>query len=525
MASGTLSIGRFVVTDESFSLNELVDVTADAPASGETIVYKDSSVDASFTTGWHSTALTTNDLSDSNTSTAVQNDVLAYNDNALDATWPTAFVPKNVGSIFSDLEATVNSIVAVNTAKIQAEAGNPAKTDMVLFSATPSATGETCSVCSNGSNNIISKKEPTEGAFSFVQTLGKGEKMSETYPAGTILRSSKGIYGLSGPFPTPLGPQSFALDKCQFYVSGAADLNIVSLGTEVTVSLFSGDRLTTLAGPTIVAAYQVASFSCPATGEYFVSSSGPISACVNQSGSNIRLLAPMLTELITWNPSCRVSALEATTTVTYYQRTGATATVSVSPGTSVELNAGSGTFLNPTGCLRITADKPISTFTGSDGAGNQCLAGFPLSQMGQLFCNPSFIGSDFTYSIVGVAIASLYEGTATVYTSTGAILDTFTYVRSNPTTTADDQQYPSAGRWAPSAVSSATTWDGGYIETNTPAVCIMNSSGDSIWGSAGEEMWIVGSTPDDIRADIKKIDGLWRRRDISSAGVVSWNVC
>lgn len=513
------------MTDESFGLDELVDVTAVAPTSGETIVYKDNAVDAAFTTGWHSAALATNDLSDSNTTTAVQNDLLAYNDNSLDTTWATGFVPKNVGSIFSDLESTVNSIAGINTAKIQAAVGNAAKTDMVMYTATPSGTGETCSVCSNGSNNIISKKEPADGAFSFVQTLNKGEKMSATHPAGTILRSSKGMYGFSGPFSTPLGPQSFALTQCQFYVSGASTVNIVSLGTEVTCSLLSGDRATTLAGPTIVAAYLPQSFACPATGEYFLTSSGPICASVNENGSFIRVLTPMLTELLTWNTSCRVSALEAATSVTYYRRNGDTGTISVSPGTSVALGAGANLALDPNGCVRIAADKPISTFTGSDSTGAQSLSGFPLGQMAQMFCNPSFVGSDVGYAISGVAIASLYEGTATLYTSAGVILDTFTYVRSNPTTTASDQRYPAAGRWRPFDLSGATTWDGGYIETNTPSVCIMNSSGDSVWSSAGEEIWIVGSTPDEIKADIKTINGLYRRRDVDATGVVTWNVC
>lgn len=526
MTSGTLRIGRFIVTEESFGLGDLIDVTATAPSLGQTTVFKDNTVETGFTTGWHSVALSTNDLSDSNTTTAVQNDLFTYNFNALDNTWPTGFAPKNIGSIFSTLEATVNSIVGVNTATILAEAGNPAKTDMVLFSATPAATGETFSVCSNGSNNIISKKEPAENEFSFLQTLDRGEKFSATLPSGTVIRSSKGVYGFSGPFPTPLGPQSFGFSQIQFYVSEAASFNLASLGTEVTVSLITGDRTTTLSGPTIVAPYQTESFACPATGEYFVTSSGPICASVDQSGSAKRVLSPMTTDLLTWNTLCRVSALEADTTITYFRRNGDTDTATVSAGTSVLLNAGSDEELAADGCLRIIADKPVSAFTASDGAGSQTFSGFPVSQMAQLFCNPSFIGSDVSYAVSGVAIASIFEGTATVFTSAGVVLDTFTYSRGNATTTAADQQFPAAGRWKPSDVSGTTTWDGGYIETNTPAVCIMNSSGDTTWSSSGEEMFIVGSTPDTLRADIKEdADGLQRRRDIATDGTVAWNVC
>ena len=103
MASGTLRLGRFIVTDESFSLNELVDVTAETPSSGETIVYKDNTVDAAFTTGWHATPLTTNDLLDTQTTEAIQNDILAYNVSAADPTFGDGWFPKNVGSIFRTL--------------------------------------------------------------------------------------------------------------------------------------------------------------------------------------------------------------------------------------------------------------------------------------------------------------------------------------------------------------------------------------------------------------------------------------
>lgn len=524
--SGTITTGRFIVTEESFSLNDLVDVTADTPENNDVVLYKDNAVDPLFTTGWQATPFTTGSISGFTTENSAQNDLLAYNDNAIDPTYPTSWVPKNVSSVFTDLESTVNSIVGINTARIQAEAGDPSKTDMVMFSATPSGSGPTCSIGSNGSNNIISKKEPSDASFSFVQTMDRGSVLNLTYPEGTVLRSSKGMYGFSGPLPTPLGPQSFALTQCQFYVDGAATLTVVSLGTEVSVTLLSSDQTTVLSGPTIVASYQLSTFSCPSTGEYFVTSSGPVCASVNESGSKIRLLTPMSTELITWNTGCLVSALEATTSVTYYRRNGNTGTISVSPGTAVALGAGSNTNLAPGGCVLVTADKPISTWTETDSIGNQALSGFPVAQMSQLFSNPSFVDSTANYGQAGVAIASPYEGTATVYDNTGTVLDTFTYTRTNPVVTAAEQAFPAAGRWRPEEVSISTTWDGGYIETNTPAVCIMNFSGDVIWGSSGEEIFVVGSTPEEIKADIKKDgNGIWRRRDIDVAGAVSWNIC
>lgn len=527
MASGILNTGRFVITEESFALDDLVDVDADAPSNNDVVMYKDNAIEPAFTTGWHATPVTSDALAGFSTANAVQNDLLAYNDNAIDPTYDTSWVSKNVSSIFTDLESTVNSIVGINTAKIRAEAGDPAKTDMVMFSATPSGSGPTVSIGSNGPNNIISKKEPSDAAFSFVQTMDAGEVANLTYPIGTILRSSKGTYGFSGPLPTPLGPQSFALTQSQFYVSGTATLTAVSMGTEVTVTLFAANQSTILSGPTIVAAYQTSSFSCPSTGEYFVSSSGPICASVNEAGSNIRNLVPMSTELITFNTGCLVSALEATTSVTWYRRNGTTGTISVSPGTAVALGAGNTTALGNNGCVLVKADKPVSTWTTTDSIGTQALSGFPVSQLAQKFCNPSFIDSTANYAQSGVSISSPYEGTATVYDNTGTVLDTFDYSRTNPVVTAADQEYPAAGRWRPEEVSPTTTWDGGYIETTTPAICIMNFSGDTVvWNTNGEEIHILGTTPEEIKADIKKDgNGIWRRRDVSNTGVVTWNIC
>lgn len=524
--SGTVFTGKIVITEESFLLNDLVDVTSEAPVNSDVIVYKDNAVEPGFSTGWHATPLTTNDLGDSITTSVAQNDLLAYNDNTLDATFPTAFVPKNVGSIFTDLESTVNSIVGVNTAVIEAEIGNAAKTDMVLFTAVPSASGPTCSIGSNGSNNIISKKEPSDASFTFVQTMDKGETVNLTYPIGTVLRSNKGIYGFSGPAPTPLGPQSFAFTRSQFYVDGVATLNTVSMGTEVTITLFDGTQTTVLSGPIIVPAYQTLALSCPSAGEYYVTSSGPICASVDEGGSNIRPLSPMSTELITWNIGCLVSAAEATTSVTYYRRTGATGTITVSPGTPVFLGAGNNTLLNSNGCVLVKADKPISTWTTSDSIGTQAISGFPVSQLSQLFCNPSFVDSTNSYGQCGVAIGSPYEGTATVYDNTGTVLDTFDLLRANAVVTAADQVYPAAGRWRPQLVSATTTWDGGWIETNVPSMCVMNFSGDTVWNTDGEEIVIVGSTPEEIKADIKKdSNGIWRRRTVDNAGLVTWPIC
>jgi len=75
---------------------------------------------------------------------------------------------------------------------------------------------------------------------------------------------------------------------------------------------------------------------------------------------------------------------------------------------------------------------------------------------------------------------------------------------------------PAAGRWQPEDDALASL-DGGYVETNVPAVCFMNFNGSSVWtGSTGDEMAIAGSTPVEIKAEIKI--------DASGLGVIYHNV-
>ena len=66
-----------------------------------------------------------------------------------------------------------------------------------------------------------------------------------------------------------------------------------------------------------------------------------------------------------------------------------------------------------------------------------------------------------------------------------------------------------------------------WLYCTVPCTCIMNFSGSSVWTSAaGQEMAIVGTTPDNIKAEIRKdASNIFRRRDLSATGVVTWTVC
>jgi len=87
--------------------------------------------------------------------------------------------------------------------------------------------------------------------------------------------------------------------------------------------------------------------------------------------------------------------------------------------------------------------------------------------------------------------------------------------------------FPAAGQWQPIDLAVPVDWTGGWVQTNVPAVCVMNFMDSTIHtADNGDETMIPGVTPDEIRAEIvKDANGLFRRRDISATGIETWNIC
>ena len=531
--SGTVSVGKITYVSDSLTLDQIEDVTAVTNVHNNVIIYKDNLVDPLFTTGWHSNPLGIEDLTnvEVGTTNAVQhNEVVAYNDGT-DAAVEIGWVNRPITSLFTGLEATIEGIVASANAVIKGEEGDAGKTDMVMMTADVAAGDGTTNVSigSSTDNNKICKRELTDTDYVFIQSLDKGEIANLTYTVGTLIQSSKGIYGFTGPFPMPLGMPSFSLKLSRFSVSSLTSTIIcASSGTEVTVTLLASDGSTIVDGPTVLAANNVASFACGAVGEYIISSTGYIICTVNENGTRLRVLPPMSAEVIGWNNNASISALSGTASVDWYRQTGATGTQAVVAGTALAFSAaGNDADHAETGCIILRSDVPISSFANNDSSGLQAIPHWPLDQLSQSFPNPGYIDSNADYGQAGISIGSPYEGTATVYDATDTLVATFTYTRATTVVTAADQLCPAAGRWKPSDITISTVLDGGYILTNTPAICIINYSGSVLWtADAGDEIIIAGTTPDDLRAEIRKDAlGILRRRDVDAAGAVTWNVC
>ena len=531
-ASGSVSVGKLIYIEDSLTLDQIADVTASAPTHNDVIIYKNNIIDPGFTTGWHSNPLSIEDLTNVEIGTATvaaHNEVIAYNDGT-DVAVPVGWVNRPITSLFTGLETTIEGIVSSVDSINKGEQGNPGLTDMIMMTDSVSGGGPTnLSIGSAFDNNAIFKKEPTDTAFIFVQTLSKGEIANLTYPVSTQIRSTKGICGLTGPFPTPLGLSSFALKRNRFSSTVLLTTLVVSsMGTEVEVTLFESDGITVADGPTIIPIGGIISLACNSIGEFLMVSTGFVTCYINENDSRMRLLPPMSTELIGWNRNATLSSLSGTATVTWHRRNGVTGTQSVVEGTPIALDALAGNnqdYANNGGII-LRSDKPITAFAYDDTAGNQAAPYWPMDQLAQVFPNPSFLDDNIDNGISAIHICSPYEGSVIVYDSTDTEIASFNVTRTNPVVTAADQLFPANGRWQPED-DALLSLDGGYIVCTVPCTCIMNFSGSSVWTSAaGQEMAIVGTTPDNIKAEIRKdASNIFRRRDLSAAGVVTWTVC
>ena len=532
---GTINVGSIVVTQDSLNIDQLVDVDAAAPVHNDLLMYNDTLQDVSYTTGWHAKPLLLESMENVNTDTLpVHNEIIVWNDFATDPSYPDGFVNKDISAVFSNLGTIVKSIVNVQNSVMIAEGGDLSKTDQVMFTAGLAATGVVnVAVVSCEDNNALYKKEITDTDYVFVQNLDKGILFNTTYTAGTFFRSDKGLTGFSGPALYPLCPSACALKEARFYIQAAsATITCVSMGTDCEITVYQSDGITVESGPTSITSYNIATMAVAATGEYFIKATGFVACGIAEVGDiNLRYIVPMKPELIGWNTNCFITAQEASTTVTYHRRNNTTGTIAVSAGTTVD---GTGTFgsngeFAPGGGIILRSDNPISAVM-SDGTDSQAISLMPVSMLSQCFGIPATIGSVVaTYGVAGIFVVSPYEGTAIVYDNTGTLVNSFNFNRSgaiSPPIVTTDQLYPASQRWAPGD-DTLPALVGGYIETNVPAMIVVNVSEDTVWtGSVGKEIPLSGSTPESHKAEIRlDADGFARRRDMDNAGVVTWNVC
>lgn len=523
--TGTVTTRLLSINDKSGFLDNFSDVII-TPASHNQLVKYDS-------TNWVNSSITLDELSDMTLNSISHNDVLIWNDTL--NTWENG----KLSSLLTQLESVVNGVVAIKLSVFIGEEGNSSKALSVAFTDFEEG-GFTMSIGSCGDNNAIYKKGPSEVDFSFLATLNKGQNLGLTLEAGTVFRSDKGISGFSGPFPMPFGISNFSDTYFRFYALRNDNVvHATSAGRDSLVTLYASDETTIVDGPNFINAYGSTTLNCNANTEFVVVATTDIfcgtkgDRGLDETTTNnfidMRLIPPMSTELIVHSRNNRLSARFADTLVTYHRRNMTTGNFTVQSGTPLAIGGSTGnqTDYNPDGWLILRANAPITGFSGADASGWESTPVWPLTALAQLFPILSNIGGATTGRSASITLASPYEGTARVYDTSHVLLDTFTITRgTSPPATIDDQLYPASGQWIPESAIGNDVSDG-YVECDVPCVCICNFNASSIFTrDAGDEMAIPGSTPEDIRAHIRKdSDGFLRRRDIDNTGNETWVVC
>ena len=521
--SGTLSTRYVVINQDSGFLDQFTDVIITTPSHDQTIKYD--------TTNWVNSSISLNDLSDVQLTSVSHDDVLVWN--ATTSTWENA----KLTSLLTQLDGVVNGIVAVKLSVFIGERGDSAKSLSVAFTDDVES-GFTMSIGSHGDNNAIYIKSPSEIGFSFFTTLNRGQNMNLSLTAGTVFQSDKGLSGFSSPFPMPFGISNFSDTYFRLYAFRQTNVvHATSAGRDSLITLFASDETTIVDGPNFVSAYGSTVLNCDANAEFVVKSTTEIfcgtkgdrgSGVTENRFIDMRLVPPMGTEMIVHNRNNRISARFPTTTVTYHRRNMTTGTFNVDGGTPVSTTgiAGNNADYANDGWLIFRSDKPITGFSGADSLGWEATPAWPLTTLAQFFPILSNIGESTDFGASSINLAGPYEGTASVYDEAGVLLDTFAITRgTSPPATTDDQLFPAAGQWNPT-VSLGTEISSGYVECNVPCVCIMNFNGGSIFDDRGDEFAIPGSTPDEIRSQIRRDpDGFLRRRDIDVSGNETWVVC
>ena len=524
--SGTISTRLVEISENSGFLSQLTDVVITNASHDQTIKYD--------STNWvNSATVSLADLGDTALDSVAHNDVLIWN--SATSSWKNG----KLTSLLTTLEAVVNGIVAIKlSVYIGEELGDSAKALAVAFTDEVESTF-TMAIGSCGDNNAIYKKEPTDVGFSFLTTLNKGQRLDLTLPAGTVFRSDKGIAGFSCPFPMPFGISNLSAVYFRFFALRSANVvHVTSAGRDSSVVLLASDETTIVDGPVLISAYGSAVLTCNANAEFVVKSTTAVfcgtkgdrgAGITNNRFIDMRLVPPMATELLVHSRNNRVSAQFTDTEVTYYRRNMTTGNFTVQGGTPLAIGnlTGNQTDYNPDGFLILRANRPVTSFSGADSLGFESTPGWPLSALSQLFPILSTIGTSADLGRASITIASPYEGTCTVFSEAGVALHSFTITRgTSPASVPGDQQFPAAGQFSPQAdLGSAVS--SGYVECNVPCICICNFDGSAIFtGDAGDEIIIPGSTPDDIRAVIRKDpDGFLRRRDVDTSGVETWSLC
>lgn len=430
--------------------------------------------------------------------------------------------------------------------------------------------------------------------FLYQEFMDLGEPICFTgLSNGAIITATQGFYGFSecrnGTNESPMPLLSFGLsfkssfffmfrDSQQFDPGGTSAsqgwIHVVNGPLASTVSLKFGDGSIVQGQENIeLAPWQYFRFYSSGNVEYILDSNNPIMACINarMGGSSpryydSRLVMPTANRIASWPRSGNVSGPFFGTRAPWYNR----------KGTSGELNSagtvGPGPGVNPGFPVDWDAAPPLGTgaseqdyepdgftvqefvglgsaYSGADSAGLEASPAIPTAAMSQVVAQPLYISDNGDGGNSGIAIGSLYEGTAIVYSwdfNNKVLVEEYVVplTRGIPTpTTPAEQKIPASGLVANESVSGAVQLVGnlpaGVVIADVPITVVVQNgdvgfqqtirsqNGTTVQSiiSDDDETLSLGITPDARRAEIRVgIDGLLYKRVIGAGGTETWVV-
>ena len=433
-----------------------------------------------------------------------------------------------------------------------------------------------------GAGNVVevyaSGADFNAGVVLYREFLGFGEPICFTGLAnGAIITSTAGFYGVSEQLnggdesPMPLLSYGlsftdtffFAFRNSQIYDPDGVSANqgwvhVVNGPLESVAKLTDGVGVTVRGQENItLQPWEYRRFYTDGNKEYILSATNPVMACINANMNNnptgrfadSRLIMPNTNDGITWPRAGNVSAPFNATDVNYFVRDGAEGTFTVSPGFPVDFDSATGAAdqdYEPNGATRVLATGLITGFSGADSSGLEASPLMPVSAMSQIVAQPFFIDDAGDGGNSGIAIASPYEGTARVFswndlTRTLDLEYTIPITRNigPPPSTSSDQLHPAAGGVA-NEVSYPVQLDGqlrpGVIVADVPITVVaqnatptftpeLRSQNGQVTTSIvndDDETLMLGVTPNDLRAEIRKGSDDLAYRLAVNAGPANW---
>lgn len=396
--------------------------------------------------------------------------------------------------------------------------------------------------------------------------------------SGAIITSTQGFYGCSeqvdGGDESPMPLLSYGLSFTETFFFAFRNSNVYAptgtSGSQGWVHIVNGPldsvvKLTDGAGTTVqgqenivLKPWEYRRLYTNANAEYILSASNPVMACINANMDNnpfgrfydSRLIMPLTSDGITWPRSGMVSAPYLNTLVRYAVRDGAEGSFITSPGQPTDFDGVTGAAdadYEPNGATRIKATGLVSAFSGADNAGLEASPLMPTSAMAQVIAQPLFIDDTGDGGNSGIAIASPYEGEAKIYswndaTQTIDLEYTIPLTRNigPPPSTPDDQFHPAAGGVANESATYPVQLQGdlkaGVIIANVPITVVVqngtaahkptlrsqNGTTTSSITNDDDETLMLGITPDDIKAVIRKGDDGLSYRLAVGADLATW---